>query len=187
LFAAQLSSGDAAGNLSQLDALRYLVHFVADIHQPLHTISDADLGGNCELLNPPIDSAKNLHALWDGAIVNAINPDDRSLTTDLDTEARSFSSRRLHRLSGGQVNDWGWESHELAERVIYRRLHIPIEPIEFPHGCQDAPPAITGFTLHIGDGYIDAMKPVVRLQLLKAGLRLAHLLNHVLGTPLLEP
>ena len=37
---------------SDLDALRFVVHFVGDIHQPLHAISDADAGGNCEATIP---------------------------------------------------------------------------------------------------------------------------------------
>ena len=76
MFAEQLAGHPAhPGNTSwsQLDALRYLVHLVGDIHQPLHTISDADLGGNCELLDPPVGKAKNLHALWDGGIIDQIN------------------------------------------------------------------------------------------------------------------
>lgn len=52
LFAAQLSSRAANAPISEGDALRYLVHFVGDLHQPLHAVSDADLGGNCERVDP---------------------------------------------------------------------------------------------------------------------------------------
>ena len=68
LFAAQLSghpAHPANTRWSQLDALRYLVHLVGDIHQPLHDISDTDVRRNCEVLEPPIGKAKNVHALWD--------------------------------------------------------------------------------------------------------------------------
>lgn len=44
--------------------------------RPLHTISDADLGGNCKLLEPAIRKAKNLHSLWNGEIVNGIDLND---------------------------------------------------------------------------------------------------------------
>src|SRR5262249_52635098 len=65
MFAAQLASTQpVTSKWSELDALRYVVHLVGDIHQPLHTISDADLGGNCEQVNPPVGQAKNLHAIW---------------------------------------------------------------------------------------------------------------------------
>ena len=180
LFAAQLSSRVVNRSYSDLDALRYVVHFVGDIHQPLHAISDADLGGNCEQLHPAIDTAKNLHALWDGAIVNEINPDDRSLAADLDEEINAFSSFHRHGFSRGDEDDWVWESHELAKRVIYRRFYIPLEPVEFPHSCKDAPAAITGFVPQVNSDYVNSMKPIVRIQLIKAGLRLARLLNESL-------
>ena len=49
LFEAQLIKDKSAPDpAADLDALRFLVHFVGDLHQPLHAGSDADLGGNCE-------------------------------------------------------------------------------------------------------------------------------------------
>ena len=130
LFAAQLSSRSGNSRWSEEDALRFLVHFVGDIHQPLHTIDDADLGGNCEQLNPPVAKARNLHALWDGEIVNAINPDDKSLAGDLENEMATMPPARQQALSRGTADDWAWESHELAMQDIYSKLHIPTEPVE---------------------------------------------------------
>lgn len=182
LFAAQLSSTGSAARTqptrwSELDALRYVVHLVGDIHQPLHTISDADLGGNCELLDPPIAQAKNLHALWDGVLVNFVNPDDRALAAELEQQVQRLNLAEQRKLAAGNVNDWVWQSHELAIRVIYKALQIPVEPVEFPPTCKDAPAAITDFHPQVGSVYIDAMKPVVREQLMNAGLRLARVLN----------
>jgi len=180
LFAAELASHPADARWSQLDALRYVVHFVGDVHQPLHTISDADLGGNCELLDPPIDKAKNLHALWDGVLVDALNPNDKLLAADLEHEILGFGAKQEREAAAGNQDDWVWQSHQLAQRIIYQRFQIPVEPVEFPQGCQDAPSAITQFQLHIDTAYIDEMKPIVRLQLEKAGLRLAKILNQSL-------
>lgn len=183
LFAAQLAGHPAhPGNTrwSQRDALRYLVHLMGDIHQPLHTISDADLGGNCEQLDPPIEKATNLHALWDGGIIDEINTSDQTLAQELEAEIADFSKHREHVLTEGDVDDWVWESHELAIRDIYRRLRIPVEPVEFPKSCVEAPAAITELRLEIPGSYIADMKPVVREQLIKAGLRLARLLNESL-------
>lgn len=180
LFAAQLATRPADAHWSQLDALRFVVHLVGDVHQPLHAISDADLGGNCETLDPPVETAKNLHALWDGEIVNAISRDDKVLASELERDIESSTKLREPALAAGTPDDWVWESHLLAERDIYRRLRIPVEPVEFPTSCQDAPEAITELRLHIQATYIEDMKPVVRGQLEKAGLRLAHLLNESL-------
>lgn len=180
LFAAQLASHTTDPHWSELDALRYLVHFAGDIHQPLHAISDADQGGNCEHLEPPVGKSKNLHALWDGEIVNAISPSDVALFADLEQEIRALSSQQQHELASGSPNDWAWESHEIARTNIYAKLHIPLEAPVFPEKCSEAPLEITGFRPQIDGLYIDSMKPVVRLQLERAGLRLAKLLNESL-------
>jgi hypothetical protein len=180
LFAAELKSGAPGPRWSELDALRFLVHFVGDIHQPLHDISDADLGGNCERLDPPIDRAKNLHGLWDGGIIDAMHVSDRSLTASLELQIDRMHRSRRQKLSLGDQDDWAWEAHELGIREIYWKLHIPVEPIEFPDGCKEAPSDVTGFKAPIDGLYIDAMKPVVRSQLTKGGLRLARLLNETL-------
>jgi hypothetical protein len=182
LFSAQLAAktNARASHWSDLDALRYLVHFVADIHQPLHAISDADQGGNCELLNPPVGKAKNLHSLWDGELVNAINPDDRALTAELEKDLARMKPGRQEALSAGDAEEWAWESHQLARKLIYRKLRIPEQPDIFPAKCSEAPAGISKMSLRIQTSYIRSMKPVVERQLEKAGLRLARVLNESL-------
>jgi S1/P1 Nuclease len=180
IFAAQLSSHTPSAAASELDALRYLVHFVGDIHQPLHAASDADLGGNCEQVDPPIDTAKNVHAIWDGTIVNALGESDRDLAADLERNLESFTPQLRNDLALGNQDDWAWESHKLAIKDIYQRLSIPTEPVIFPANCQEAPLAVSNLVLHVQSSYIDDMKPVVREQLTKGGLRLARVLNESL-------
>jgi hypothetical protein len=181
-FAGQLASKSPIDSRwSDLDALRYVVHFVGDIHQPLHDISNADQGGNCEVLDPPVVNAKNLHALWDGELVNVLGPNDKSLTADLSREIDAMPPARQAELAAGNQDDWVWEGHQLAEKEIYTRLGIPREAVAFPGKCSEAPTEITGLKLEIEPSYIEAMKPVVRGQLEKAGLRLARLLNDSLA------
>ena len=121
--------------------------------------------------------AKNLHALWDGGIVNAINPSGRALAKSLTGYIKLLSNSQRNEWSKGNAADWTWESHLLARRVIYERLHIPIEPVTFPKGCAAAPLEIREFRTVTDGLYINDMKPIVRDQLAKAGLRLAALLN----------
>lgn len=180
LFTTQLRSHTSVAGWSELDALRFVVHFVGDIHQPLHTISDADLGGNCEHLDPPAGRARNLHALWDGELVTVLNPNEKALAAELESELHSLGRARRRKLAEGNPDDWAWESHQLALKDAYERLHIPVEPVEFPANCNGAPLAITDLRLQIRAPYIEDMKPVVRGQIEKAGLRLAHLLNESL-------
>ena len=177
LFAEQLSATVAKPDESQLNALRYVVHLVGDIHQPLHDISDADLGGNCELLTTPVGTAKNLHALWDGGIIKEMDVSETSLTTSLLHELRSWNKSRRHQIVEGTVDDWVWEGHELAMADIYRKLHVPLQPVIFPSSCAEAPVAVTQFHLIVDGPYVDASKAVIREQLIKGGLRLAHILN----------
>jgi hypothetical protein len=173
LFAAQLGSKNADYRWSDRDALRYLIHFVGDIHQPLHTISDADLGGNCERLDPTVGKAKNLHALWDGELVNELNLSDKELAARLEEHVQSVNAT-------GDIDDWAWESHELAIADVYKELRIPTEPVEFPASCADAPLGIGELKLDISTAYTSKMEAVVEEQLMKAGLRLAKLLNDAL-------
>ncbi len=165
---------------SELDAVRYVVHLVGDIHQPLHDISDADLGGNCELLNPPIHKAKNLHMLWDEGIIDALEMNDKQLAKSLEQQLVSMHGDAREHLAAGTALDWTWEGHELAMEDVYHKLHVPVEPAIFPTSCAQAPAAITSFKPEFDELYIDSMKPVVRQQLLRAGLRLAKLLNESL-------
>lgn len=180
LFTAQLTAQKADGRWSELDALRFLVHFIGDVHQPLHAISDADLGGNCERIDPPINEAKSIHGLWDGGIVNALEASDTTLASRIDSYIASLSEGERKDFSSGTMEDWTWESHELARKVIYARLGIPTEPVSFPNGCAEAPTEITGFKAPVDSLYVDDMKPIVRDQLAKAGLRLARVLNESL-------
>jgi hypothetical protein len=182
LFAAQLSAKTTPrdSHWSDLDALRFVVHIVGDLHQPLHAISDADQAGNCERLDPPVRQAKNVHALWDGEIVNSMGEGDKTLAADLDRQIGKLSGARQQTLAAGTAEDWAWESHVLAQKVVYKRLHIPKESVEFPAHCSDAPAELTDHPWRVPPGYVKAMQPVVRTQLEKAGLRLARLLNESL-------
>lgn len=165
---------------SELDQLRYLVHLVGDLHQPLHTISDADLGGNCEQLTSPVHRAGNLHALWDGGIIADMDMSDAELAADLQKDIVTMEEAAREHILAGTVDNWTWESHELAMQDVYYKLHIPMEPPIFPKSCAEAPAAIAAFHPDIDALYVSSMKPVVREQLIKGGLRLAKLLNEAL-------
>lgn len=180
LFASELKSHPQASRWSELDALRYVVHLVGDVHQPLHDISDADLGGNCELLQPPFGKAKNLHALWDGGITDAMDVDAKRLTSSLQHDIAAMTDADRATIAAGDQDDWAWQGHQLAIEDIYGKLHIPTEPVVFPKSCSEAPLDITSFKPVIDGAYVDSMKPVVRQQLTRAGLRLARLLNESL-------
>jgi nuclease S1 len=179
LFEEEISSGRDAVRAHHVKALKYLIHLIGDVHQPLHAASDADQGGNCEQITP-FGDARNLHALWDGGFVRAIDPSDIRLARKLDLYIRRLEPEVVKNWSSGTAEAWAWESHEIAQKVIYGRLHIPLEPVLFPKSCDDAPIEIRTFRPAVDSLYVNDMKPVVRDQLAKAGLRLAAVLNRTL-------
>lgn len=67
---------------TRLKALKYVVHFVADVHQPLHTGYSDDKGGNTYQLQA-FNKGSNLHALWDGGLIRNLNEDIDALTKRL--------------------------------------------------------------------------------------------------------
>lgn len=183
LFAAQINANDpdADSRFSDEDALRFLIHFVGDLHQPLHATSDADQGGNCVLLESSVDQAANVHALWDGPLVSRMGADDTALAAELESEIAKMSEEQRADFSSGSPEDWAWESHRLALVHVYKRLQIPKQDIAFPAACSDAPEEIRQLHVLLDEDYLAAMQPIVRDQLKKAGLRLAKMLNEILG------
>jgi hypothetical protein len=180
---------------TRADALRFVIHFVADIHQPLHCVSNNDLGGNCVPIdffgNAPVEKnpqsesyAPNLHGIWDSAIIQRIRGTATvaQWAADLDHE---FSAR-----VGGwekedvNVDDWAWESHELADSVVYARLPVAlrVEKPEPVKSCADDNHVSTRLLkLHeqVSQAYVDAVGPTINQQIAKAGVRLAIVLNQI--------
>ena len=66
----------------RLTALKYVVHFVADVHQPLHAGYLDDKGGNTYQLQAFMRGS-NLHALWDTGLIKNLNEDTETLTVRL--------------------------------------------------------------------------------------------------------
>ena len=50
------------------EALRFLIHFMGDLHQPMHVADNGDRGGNRRIVYLDGDST-NLHAVWDGKLL----------------------------------------------------------------------------------------------------------------------
>jgi hypothetical protein len=81
----------AAGDLA------FLIHFVGDLHQPLHSANDADRGGNCVRVDSQ-SGARNLHDAWDTAIVRRLEgidgtPEGRRAGWKKHTRARKHLTR----------------------------------------------------------------------------------------------
>lgn len=150
---------------ARVEALKFLVHFVGDLHMPLHCAQrHDDHGGNMVWVCWPGDTkASKLHGIWDVNFVQT-NLRESGLTTlaYADQLAGKVTPKQTADWSTGTVADWAWESHRLAVTKVYA-------------GIPDSGPAYD-----IPATYIQANQPVVATQLTKAGLRLARLLNESL-------
>jgi S1/P1 Nuclease/Metal binding domain of Ada len=163
----------AAGDLA------FLIHFVGDIHQPLHTANDADRGGNCVLVDsqPP---ARNLHDVWDTAIVRRL---EESIGTPKATarklEQMYAGEKAFDTWAPGHTDDIAWESNQIARSDIYAALQIPVEPCDPPAALCSHEPEVS-----LNSAYMDHANVIAGHQLAKAGFRLANLLNEIWVQPL---
>jgi len=139
---------------NKVEALRFLVHFVGDLHQPLHVGRPGDQGGNLVKVTW-FDAETNLHAVWDEKIIEAEKLSFSELAEFIDhpteTEIRTWQS--------GGVLDWVQESMDNRARV---------------YAIGDG---------KLGYLYAYQNGPLVKRRLLQAGIRLAGLLNGLFDTP----
>lgn len=189
-----LRNGTAPAQV-RADALRYVVHFVADLHQPLHTNTNDDRGGNCvpvaffgrepEETNPvKEDFRPNLHSVWDTDIIEhyAHGRTAQQIADELDSKFKSQIS--AWQSQSIDVSTWAWEAHEMAENVVYGDLpnKIAIEKPREVNTCADDDHISTrmlSLNERLCSDYESAAESAVQQQLAKAGARLAAVLNLV--------
>lgn len=107
-----------ADRAAKAEALRYVVHFVGDMHQPLHDEDNADKGGNGRHV---IFDGKpdNLHWTWDTGLLNHINRNPEALAAELE---RHITAEDREAWDKGSIEDWVLEGHKLAQSVAYGDL-----------------------------------------------------------------
>jgi hypothetical protein len=141
------------------EALKFLAHFVGDLHQPLHAGRPGDLGGNLIKvefygMRGRNGDSLNLHAIWDVSIVEKgglVWPDSAMGLNREITESESTE------WSTGTVLDWTNESFRTSEDLAYR---LPEDK-------------------RIDDDYYRNGLAYSRGAMKKAGVRLAMILNHI--------
>ena len=141
----------------RLEALKFLGHFVGDLHQPLHAGYGDDRGGNDATVNVMGDPDQNMHAVWDDFFIGHRGLAWPDHATELEERITPID-RELW--SGGDPVAWANESYQIVEREVYADIE------------RDGP--------YVGQRYYDRHIETVERQLVKGGLRLAHLLNGLL-------
>jgi hypothetical protein len=137
-------------------ALKWVVHLVGDIHQPLHAGERGDRGGN-DVRVTFAGRGTNLHAMWDSGLLTSYGETDTDLAHDI---LGAIAGRRdLDKLVASTPVQWANESHDIARDFVYRRLPT---------------------SLDITPEYAAAARPIIQERLLRAGVRLAAVLNTAL-------
>jgi hypothetical protein len=147
----------------RLMALAFLVHFVGDLHQPLHASDHDDRGGNDEIVAyGAIGGHTNLHSIWDGLLA------ERAISTP-PADARGILSRlspaERQGMRAGSIEDWARESWDASRRFVYGALVA--DPCTAP-----IPPGAV-----MDEAMIQRLIPIVRRQVARGGERLARMLD----------
>jgi len=155
------------------EALKWVVHLVGDIHQPLHAANRGDRGGNRvqvsffgERDNPPYGTL-NLHAVWDVHMVRRLVADrggERAIVSApiADSDRNGWEK--------GSISDWIDESHRIAGGTVYALLPVAAS-------CSNKIVDVVA----LDRTYYARAAPVIEIQIRKAGVRLARVLNETLG------
>ena len=153
----RLTLTDATASvIERAEALRFLIHFAGDLHQPLHVSNNEDQGGNATQVQFG-GRGTNLHKVWDGELIQAVWADEQQY---LDHLLQQMTALDLGAFERGTVVDWAMEGHRIAAENAYQ---IPRNRL-------------------LGEGYVGKNLPLVDLAIIKAGVRLAKVLNDALAS-----
>ena len=133
------------------EALKFLVHFVGDVHQPLHVGQATDRGGNSVNVLW-FDEPTNLHHVWDDSILRF----EEFSYSEYVTELNKFTNDQRLSISEGTPLDWAIETRSYSD-VVYN----------------------IGADKKLGYDYQAKAKPIIEERLRSGGLRLAKMLNDV--------
>jgi hypothetical protein len=132
--------------------LKMLVHFVGDLHQPMHIGQKEDKGGNSVKVQW-FGKGTNLHAVWDTKMIEYWNMS----YLELAESAQDLSKKQIKAIEVGTLADWVDEIHEVTKKV-YKSAAVG-ENLRYRYSYE----------------HFDT----VREQLQRGGIRLAKILNDI--------
>ncbi|MEX2233921.1 MAG: S1/P1 nuclease [Cyclobacteriaceae bacterium] len=136
----------------ELESVKLLIHLIGDIHQPLHVGARADRGGN-DIQVMWFRNYSNLHRIWDSDMID----DTRLSYTELAQSLDKPTEEQLRAWQKTSIHEWAKESQSYQEQVY-----------NYGNG-------------KLGYDYAYINYPIVRHRLLRAGVRLAGVLNEIYG------
>ncbi len=134
--------------------LRLLVHFIGDLHQPLHVGRAEDRGGN-DIEVSWFGDDSNLHRVWDSDMIDSFGMS----YTEISVNLPRITKKQRRSIQSGSYMDWAYESQELS-KTVYGSAQMGEK---------------------LGYRYMYDNFGMAKLQLQKGGLRLAKLLNDIFG------
>lgn len=162
-----LAYEQARDDKTRLLALKYLVHFVADVHQPLHAGFADDRGGNGYQLRF-FGQGSNLHTMWDRLIIQQLASSAGWRTGMIGRRgAAHLDTGLLGSVQQPATQDWNAGTSVLAAQ---ESCNIVSRDGFYPARNVDA-------------DYLERFTPVLEQRLQTAGLRLAALLRQLLTRP----
>jgi hypothetical protein len=168
-FTAELASA-ATPDAEKLLALKFLLHFVGDLHQPLHASDNLDRGGNDKQATVA-NNTTSLHSHWDvtfAQMIGAAPGAQNTVPSAIVAALRQPTDLEKLQWSGPPApRSWALDAFHLAQNYVYR---LP------------APSLTNGKPVYVlPTAYIKSAVTVTADQMLKAGHRLAAILNSTLG------
>jgi hypothetical protein len=133
-------------------ALIFLVHLIGDAHQPMHEGREEDLGGN-KVFVIWFNEPSNLHSVWDNKLVDY----EKYSYSEYAHILNCISKDKKQRLAQGALEDWLFESYTYANQIY--------------SSVKDGDKLMYEYSFQY--------KSVMELQLQRAGLRLAAILNSI--------
>jgi hypothetical protein len=164
-----------ASDAEKLSALKFLGHWLGDLHQPLHISFQDDRGGND--IGARGSCQSDLHAVWDTCLLTrGLGPQAASMVASLRAE---LTDRDRRAWTQGNIISWADESYHIAmaPNVEYCVQVGPTCQYAADNPTFDA--GETKRTVTVNATYIATHTPTVRRCLLKAGVRLGHVLNGI--------
>ena len=150
----------------RLFALKFLLHFVGDMHQPLHSSDNHDRGGNSVKVSADgikHQSKDELHGYCDTQFVDAIA--GKSPTTLANQLLMQIAPEQATLWAAGSFEEWAMEAFMIAKNDTY-----------------GTPPLSKATPQNLDAAYVARAEKDVAQQLSKAGVRLASVLNKALGS-----
>lgn len=166
---------DAAATREQKEfSLKFIVHLIGDLHQPLHVGNGLDQGGNfCKVTY--MGQMMNLHSVWDEGMINYTN---LSFTEMAKFYTAGKTAAQMAAARSGTPVDWARESKDLRAQIYPANVVEPQAPMSIKAYCQKDVPADQIPKLSYDYAY--KFMPIAEERMFLAGVRLAMLLNQVL-------